>query len=135
MIVKLFRLETGPQGTFGRISVGDKSWYTVERQWLNNLSDVSCFPAGIYQARMTFSNRFKTELYEMFGIPGRFACRIHPANLAMQLNGCVALGEKTGTMDGVKCVLVSRPAVRAFESALDKKPFSLEVINVFDSVK
>ena len=128
--VKLLRAETGPQGTFGRMVVGGRTWFTVERQWLNNASDVSCFPAGVYRARMTWSPRFKTMLYELFGVPGRFACRVHPANRAMQLNGCVALGEKLGYMDGVKAVLVSRPAVRRFEDMLEHKPFTLEVKNV-----
>jgi hypothetical protein len=76
---------------------------------------------------MTWSPRFKQKLYELFGVPGRFACRIHPANLARQLNGCIALGEKRGRIDGLPAVLVSRPAVRAFEAALGGKPFRLEV--------
>jgi hypothetical protein len=72
-------------------------------------------------------------LYELVDVPGRFACRVHSANLASQLNGCVALGERLGMMNGVKCVLVSKPAVRAFESAMKQKPFTLEVRNVDNS--
>ena len=118
--VVLTRQETGPQGTHGVIRVGDRAWFTVERPWLDNKSDVSCIPTGIYDVRMTYSPRFRTMLYELAEVPGRFACRIHPANLAMQLNGCIALGEKRGYIDGVKAVLVSRPAVRAFEAALGR---------------
>lgn len=129
MLVRLVRQETGPQGTHGIISVGNKSWFTVEREWLDNRSNVSCFPTGLYDVRMTWSPRFRAMLYELQDVPGRFACRIHPANLASQLNGCVALGEKRGYMDGVKAILVSRPAVRAFEAALNRQPFRLEVRN------
>ena len=127
--VILTRQEQGPQGTFGVIGIGERAWFTVERPWLDNASNVSCIPTGIYDCRMTYSPRFRTMLYELAGVPGRFACRIHPANLAMQLNGCIALGEKRGYMDGVKAVLVSRPAVRAFEAALGRQPFRLEVRN------
>lgn len=127
--VVLTRQEQGPQGTFGVIAVGDRAWWTVERPWLDNASNVSCIPTGLYDCRMTYSPRFRTMLYELADVPGRFACRIHPANLAMQLNGCIALGEKRGYIDGVKAVLVSRPAVRAFEAAMGRQPFRLEVRN------
>lgn len=134
--VRLRRVSTGDDGTFGIITVAGKQWFTGELPWRDNASDISCIPTGTYSCRMTYSNRFKTRLYELFGVPGRFACRIHPANFMgdrakgkhSQLNGCIALGEKLGLMSGQKAVLISRPAVRSFEAALGGEPFTLEVV-------
>lgn len=133
--VRLVRQQTSDQGTFGRITVGGETWFTGELPWRDNRSDVSCIPVGMYQARQTFSPRFRTNLYELFGVPKRFACRIHSANLMgdvtkgyrSQLNGCIALGQKLGWMDGQRAVLISRPAVYDFTKALDGAPFLLEV--------
>jgi len=44
-----------------------------------------------------------------------------------QLNGCIALGERLGWLDGQKAVLISRPAVRFLEAAMGTTPFDLEV--------
>jgi hypothetical protein len=46
-----------------------------------------------------------------------------------QLNGCIALGEKLGWMDGQKALLLSAPAVRRFEDHMGRVPFKLEIIN------
>lgn len=134
--IRLQRVASTDDGTFGIITVGPLQLFTGELPWRDNKSDVSCIPAGVYRSRMTFSSRFQTSLYELFDVPGRFACRIHPANFMgdkskgklCQLNGCIALGEKLGSMDGQKAVLVSRPAVRTFEQALGRSPFLLEIL-------
>lgn len=114
-------------GAIGKMRVGPLSWWTIEREWKNNESNVSCIPVGVYHGVMTFSPRFKQFLYELVDVPDRFAVRVHPANLASQLNGCIALGKSYGTMGGKPAVLLSRPAVREFEAALQRKPFTLEV--------
>lgn len=133
--VRLVRQQTSDQGTFGRIAVGGQSWFTGELPWRDNRSDISCIPSGLYQAKLTYSPRFRAMLYELTGVPGRFACRIHPANLMgdkshgylSQLNGCIALGKTLGWMEGQRAVLISRPAVAEFTKALDSAPFLLEV--------
>ena len=61
--------------------------------------------------------------------------RIHSANfmgdsakgLRCQLNGCIALGERLGKMDGQKAVLLSAPAVRRFEEMMAGETFKIEV--------
>lgn len=44
-----------------------------------------------------------------------------------QLNGCLALGERLGYMDGQKALLLSQPAVRRLESIFGGRPFELEI--------
>jgi hypothetical protein len=68
-------------------------------------------------------------------VPARAGVRVHPANLMgdaskgyrCQLNGCIALGERLGWMDGQKVVLLSQPAVRRLESFFGGHPFQLEI--------
>lgn len=44
-----------------------------------------------------------------------------------QLNGCVALGERLGWLEGQKALLLSAPAVRRLEMFFGRKPFTLEI--------
>ena len=134
----LQRLETGDQGTFGRVTLGDLTLFTGELPWRENASNVSCIPAGLYKCVWTYSNHFKRFMYLVAPVIGRAGIRIHAANLmgdaAMgfraQLNGCVALGERLGTIASQRALLLSAPAVRRFEALTRGKPFELEVRNV-----
>ena len=71
----------------------------------------------------------------LLGTEPRTGIRKHPANfmgdaalgLRSQLNGCIALGERLGWMDGQKALLLSAPAVRRFESHMSHRPFLLEI--------
>ena len=113
--VFLVRIESTDQGTFGNLECEGIKFHTLELPWRDNKNDISCIPVGVYKCKMTFSNRFKRMLYLVEGVQGRFAIRIHSANLAgdkakgfrSHLNGCIALGEKRGTMDGQQALLVS----------------------------
>lgn len=134
--VQLKRLETGEEGTFGRLTYNDFSCFTGELRWDNNKPNVSCIPKGVYFCSWTFSERFKRMMYLVNNISNRGGIRIHPANLMgddsrgfkRQLNGCIALGQKLGTIDGQKALLLSRPAVRQFEDAMQRRPFMLEIL-------
>lgn len=133
----LTRLETSDQGTFGRLLVDGKVFFTGELPWRENRDDVSCIPAGTYTCRWTLSSHFKRFLFLVGQVPERDGVRIHSANLMgdaaagfkAQLNGCIALGERLGLMDGQKALLLSAPAVRSFETLMGKKPFRLEVLD------
>lgn len=114
-------------GTPGVLTVLGRSWFTIERPWLDNASGISCFPTGTYRVAQTWSPRFKRPMYQVLAVPERTGVRIHSANLARQLEGCIALGEKRGTIDGLPAVLVSKPAIRDFEALLAGRNFMLEV--------
>lgn len=137
----LERIETSDQGTFGKIRINDKIYFTLELPWRDNITDRSCIPCGLYECNFTLSARFKRLMYLVGGVNGRSGIRIHSANLAgdkyngkglrAQLNGCIALGEKVGMIDNQKAILLSKPAVSSFERLMDQKPFILEVINAY----
>lgn len=75
-------------------------------------------------------------MYEVVGVPKRSGIRKHSANFMgakdegfrCQLNGCIALGEKLGWIEKQKALLISAPAVRRFESFMNREPFELEVV-------
>jgi len=50
MKIEIKRTVTTENGTFGVMSIKDKEPFalTLERQWLNNIPNVSCIPAGDY---------------------------------------------------------------------------------------
>lgn len=123
----LTRLDANDNGTFGRIEVLGKVFFTCERPWKNNEPGVSCIPTGRYDVVWSYSPRFRRETYLVRDVAGRSGIRIHPANLPLQLLGCIALGEQLGQLDGEKAVLRSQSAVRNFEQLLEHKPFTLEI--------
>lgn len=131
----LQRFEESDQGTFGRLNAPSLSLYTGELPWRENAASISRVPAGTYRAVVTYSPRFGRGLYLLGPTDPRAGIRIHPANLMgdaekgfrSQLNGCIALGERLGHMDGQKALLLSQPAVRRLESYFGGKPFGLEI--------
>lgn len=136
MRVRLERLDASDHGTFGRIALDGFACFTGELPDRGNAPAVSSILRGVYQCLWTFSPAFKKHLYLVAGVPGRSGVRIHGANLMgdasrgfkSQLQGCIALGERLGTFDGQKGLLVSVPAVRRFETYLRREPFELEIV-------
>lgn len=116
-----------PMGTFGVLSADKLVFFTVELPWKNNANNVSCIPTGKYRCTWTKSPRLKKYTYEVTGVPKRAGIRIHSANFASQVLGCISLGEKIGIMDGKRGVFSSVAAVRRFEKLLDRQEFILEV--------
>lgn len=49
-------------------------------------------PNGVYKALYEYSPKFDQKLWELKGIPERREIKIHPANFARQLKGCIAIG-------------------------------------------
>jgi len=140
VLVRIERLDTSDQGTFGRLTAGGLTLFTGELPDRNNAPNVSCIPAGNYQCLWTFSPTFKRFMYAVVPVTGRSGIRVHPANYMgenppwrKQLHGCIALGEKLGWMDKQKAVLLSAPAVTKLENTLERQPFTLEIINAWAS--
>lgn len=131
----LQRVESTDQGTFGHFTADDLVLFSGELPDRGNAPNVSCIPAGKYTCFETLSPRFKRRMYLVDAVPERIGVRFHSANLMgdaskgfrAQLNGCIALGERLGTMDGQKALLLSAPAVRKMEMLFGGEPFELEV--------
>lgn len=131
------RLDRCDQGTFGRIVTRGLALFTGELPSRDNQPNISCIPTGLYQCVWTYSPRFARFMYLLLETSPRAGIRKHAANLMgdeskgyrRQLNGCIALGERLGWMDGQKALLLSAPAMRRFEDHMGRRPFILEIRN------
>lgn len=155
--IVLMRKEFLDDGTFGELVLGPKVFQTGELPYRDidkdsySDSDYSCIAPSptqkdrlVYPAKVTFSNRFKKDLYELSNTEKRFSIRIHSANFMgdakkinpktgnpykCQLNGCIALGGSVGERDGQRAILGSKKAVEEFMAILANQPFELEIYN------
>lgn len=96
---------------------------SLERGWMNNYPNISCYPIGEYWLVYEYSNKFKCMLWEIYGIERRSECKFHSANFWWQLNGCNALGLRFKDMnrDGFKDITYSKNTMQQFHQAL--KPY------------
>lgn len=123
--ITLDRFADTPFGTFGRISVGPLTLYTVERPWEGNAPEVSCIPEGTYPLRLrpspvvhrTSGGRYR-EGWEVCDVPGRTLIMIHPANRGVELAGCIAPGKGLGYTSGEWAVTNSRDAFEELMRAI-----------------
>jgi Family of unknown function (DUF5675) len=129
---------TDDQGTLGNLVAPRFSCYVLELPKRNDAQGLSCIPAGLYRVDWTLSPRLKIWTYEILDVPGRDGIRMHGGNHAGDITkgylsdseGCPLLGYKFGVMQGQRAVLVSQPAVLAFESAMQRKPFALVIKDI-----
>ncbi len=49
-------------------------------------------PEGTFRLEKTFSPKFKKDMWEVMDVPGRTGIRIHSANYASDLEGCISVG-------------------------------------------
>jgi hypothetical protein len=122
---RLMRFAYTPNGTFGRLVVGGKEFYTVERPWKDNQSNVSCIPEGRYTLRMRDSGVVTRSTggaysrgWEVTNVKGRSFIMIHPGNTVDDLQGCIAPGKQLGVVNGKWAVASSRPAFDELMSIL-----------------
>ncbi len=73
---------------------GEYFGLTLERPWRDNRQSVSCIPPGKYFVDLTPSPKFGRNMLEVLKVPKRVGIRIHGANEAEELKGCIAVGRK-----------------------------------------
>jgi hypothetical protein len=113
--------------TLGKCTVYDEnnkpvfSSMSLERGWRDNQNMISCVPLGTYSVVLEYSNRFKTDLWELKNVPNRSECKFHSANYWFQLNGCLALGRSLADInnDGYQDVTSSKNTMKSFHKALE----------------
>lgn len=132
------RLTTGKWGTFGRMTVDAREWWVVERPLTG---DHPAIPAGRYPLVLGMyfggdgpGGKADYPAYVVDQVPGRSEIKIHVANRAAQLRGCLAPG---GTLDlllnketGKKELGVtgSADAFKVFMAAMDGQPGELTIL-------
>jgi hypothetical protein len=94
------------------------------------------FPAGKYSLKLEFSPRFKKDLWELFGIPGRGEIKIHVANFWNQLEGCIGVGRISQDLnqDAILDLGQSKIALEDFMVTMgDQKEAEITVLEAYSN--
>lgn len=130
--VILIRTSDDGKQTLGALTVEgtDFGCKTIERPYIKNKNNISCIPKGTYLCKWTKSPRLGRNTYEVMNVPMRSGIRIHPANYAHELHGCIALGSahKDINLDGLNDVIHSGDTMRKFEELMLGEDFTLNII-------
>lgn len=119
------RCEEGSNGTFG-VAYDDQALFhcaTLERPWVDVDHDghrdhnVSRIPAGTYEAFRRLSPKRGFVVFELANVPDTSNAQIHPANVATELEGCIAVGSKRAIINGTPGIVDSRTTFAALMAA------------------
>lgn len=67
----------------------------------------TAIPAGTYEVKLTYSNRFKQVMPEILAVPHFLGVRLHKGNSSIDTDGCILVG----TWDGMKEDWISNSTV------------------------
>lgn len=91
-MIELKRVSLSNKGTFGvLLSNGIPLCVTLEDPWNDNKIGESCIPAGVYQCRKHFGEKYKN-VWILENVPGRSAILIHAGNTIDDTRGCILVG-------------------------------------------
>lgn len=116
MKMKLTRVATGPDGTFGVLMLNsDPFALTLERPWNDNRRGESCIPAGEYTCLRCknspdygYRNSPKFgDTFQVLNVPDRELILFHKGNLVDDTRGCIVVGEQFEPLNGQPGVLAS----------------------------
>lgn len=138
-IAAIDRIQTGPHGTFGKLTTLGFSMFTCEPPWKDNRSDVSCIPTGEYICTWHQSPRFGG-VYLVNDVPGRAFILTHRGNIGGDIeqgllthtHGCILGGKYFGVVRGQRAVCLSRPTMTRFFNHMQRKDFRLVVRGEFN---
>ena len=84
--------------TIGRLRYGDFKCLTLELPWRENEPNVSCVPAGTYDA-IKYDSPKHGEVVLLKDVPHRSFVEIHSGNYTRQILGCILAGESITYLD------------------------------------
>lgn len=129
-VLTLKRTEDTGKETFGEFFIGDdldmRIAYSLELPWRDNRANISCIPPGIYICARE-PNAVYVEVFRLLRVPQRDGILIHPANMARELEGCIAPGLEM-EREGWSGVLHSRDALSVLRALIDTRAFHLRVL-------
>jgi len=125
----LVRNEVTDDAVLGYLYADGTCFATLEPAWRHNVRNISCIPAGDYQADYlprSASGKYR-EVYHLRDVPGRGGVLIHAGNLAKHTRGCILIGTRRGVLAGQRAVLNSRTALQQLRDMIGKRSFSLSI--------
>ena len=129
MVVKLIRVETGNEGTFGVLLLNDEAFcVTLEPEDLDNQDSISCIPTGTYLCKRVVSPKYG-DVFEVQDVPNREHILFHAGNRDNNTEGCILLAQYFGKLKGDRAVLNSGNTLKAFRLELEgHMSFALQII-------
>jgi len=129
MVVKLIRIETGNEGTFGVLLLNDEAFcVTLEPEDLDNQDSISCIPTGTYLCKRVVSPKYG-DVFEVQDVPNREHILFHAGNRDNNTEGCILLAQYFGKLKGDRAVLNSGNTLKAFRLELEgHMSFALQII-------
>jgi hypothetical protein len=110
-MIEIRRYDKSSSGTLGTFWMDDTFLcYTLEDPDNNNAKGVSCIPEGTYPVIKHNGARFH-DVWILENVPNREAILIHAGNTIKDTRGCILVGQKVGTLQGLPAVLESRQAL------------------------
>jgi len=124
------RCVTGSQGTFGMVIYKDLPFaLTLEREWKDNRTGISCIPAGNYKCKRVQSPKFGNT-FEVTNVPKRTHILFHKGNLDDDSHGCILIGEQFGDIKGSSGILSSKAGFNELMSIMkDEIGFGLIIVD------
>lgn len=119
--LELTRIEFGPQGTFGVLTVDKRvECFTLELPWKNNEKNISCIPTGQYFFSQYMSGKYERLCLAIHDVYGRTYICVHPGNTLRDTTGCILPGQSLGVLSGARSVLGSNTSLDALLVKSDK---------------
>ena len=129
--MKLERFCYSEVGTFGKLTVGGKVFYTVEPPWDDNKPFVSCIPEGNYAVSHDMTGEFRG--FALADVKGRSDIEMHVGNTKKHTEGCILPGLGLGFVAGLWAVTNSKAAMRELKRLIPKDEAKIEITSVFAS--
>lgn len=102
---------------------------SIERPWLDNKVNISCYPEGVYLAKWlerSSSGKYK-RVWHIQNVPSRSGILWHVGNLVRHSRGCTLPGLRHGTLKKLPAVLSSGAGLNAMRRELHGQDFILVV--------
>lgn len=123
--------------TLGELKNHDGSFTlkTLEEPWNDNIPHISSIPTGLYLCVHHEGAKF-SDVWEITGVQGRAAILIHTGNTTDDIEGCVLVGTRQGSIKGKTAVTQSREAMNRLRNYIGRddsgrlRSFLLNVIRV-----
>lgn len=139
----LLRFADTPDGVFGVLILIDQlgkevlRLWTLEDDWLENVSSISCIPAGSYVCKRDVWHKYGVVVFQITGVPGRDRILFHYGNTEEDVKGCVVVGLDRGAVSVKDEDLAGNPtrlkwAVIESRKAFDQWMTALKGVDTFD---
>ena len=132
----LQRISDNGLRTRGLIKIGLSTLYTIEEPWKDNQVGKSCVPPGTYNVVPhgwePGTKLHQKRAYRLLNTEPRSGILIHSGNTVRDIEGCIIVGMKPGTLNGLDAVLQSVAAMDLLRGFMARDPFQLVIKGVVE---